>query len=195
MYRKEQTGGKMDEEILFSYLNDFIFCPASIYYHNFYTGLERSLFQTTDQINGTAAHESIESGSYSSRTSILKARMVFCERYNLIGKIDLFDSSTGMLTERMKKIKTVFDGYIFQLYAQYFALTEMGYEVMSLRLYSLDDNKVYPILKPSEDPQMFEKFEQTIEGIKKFKMDDFRQTNKEKCRRCIYEPACDRSLL
>ena len=38
----------------------------------------------------------------------------------------------------------------YQLYAQYFCLREMGYEVEKLKLYSLDDNKVYEIPLPNE---------------------------------------------
>ena len=47
----------------------------------------------------------------------------------------------------------------YQLYAQYFCLTEMGYEVEKLKLYSLDDNKVYEIPLPNEkEIQIFEAF-------------------------------------
>lgn len=54
----------------------------------------------------------------------------------------------------------------YQLYAQYFCLTEMGYEVEKLKLYSLDDNKVYEIPLPNEDEiQAFEAF---LEEYKRF---------------------------
>lgn len=67
-------------------------------------------------MNGTAAHQTIDSGSYSTKTSVLSGIPVFCEGYGLTGKIDLFDISTGELVERKKKINMVFDGYIYQLY-------------------------------------------------------------------------------
>ena len=66
---------------------------------------------------------------------MLQGVSVYCEKYNLVGKIDVFDEKTGILTERKKKIKTVYDGYIYQIYAQYFSLIEMGYKVNELRLY------------------------------------------------------------
>lgn len=185
----------MNDEIPFTYLNDFIFCPVSIYFHNFYNGMDTTLYQSPYQINGTAAHEAIENGRYSTRSNVLKARSVYCEKYNLIGKIDLFDIDRGILTERKKKVVTIYDGYVFQIYAQYFALTEMGYDVKTLRLYSMDDNKVHPIVRPESDPGMLRKFEQTIFDIKNFEMEAFVQTNPEKCKRCIYEPACDRSSI
>lgn len=48
---------------------------------------------------------------------MLQGVSVYCEKYNLVGKIDVFDEKTGILTERKKKIKTVYDGYIYQIYA------------------------------------------------------------------------------
>ena len=50
---------------------------------------------------------------------MLQGISVYCEKYNLVGKIDVFDEKTGILTECKKKIKTVYDGYIYQIYAQY----------------------------------------------------------------------------
>lgn len=185
----------MEEPILISYLNDFIFCPASIYFHQLYGSTDTMLFQSSDQINGTHAHEAVDAGKYSTKSNVLQAIPVYCEQYNIIGKIDLFDIGRGLLTERKKKITTIYDGYVFQLYAQYFALLEMGYQVKTLRFYAVDSNKIFPIPLPQEDMAMFTKFKQTVAAINAFKMENFRQTNAEKCRHCIYEPACDRSLL
>ena len=100
-----------------------------------------------------------------------------------------------MLTERKRQIKTIYDGYVFQIYAQYFALAEMGYEVRKLHLYSMIDNKKYSVKLPEEDADMLYKFEKTIDDIRKFDMESFVLNNIEKCRKCIYEPACDRGLI
>ncbi len=43
----------MEDLIPISNLNDFIFCPISIYFHNLYGEVDNIIFQTTDQINGT----------------------------------------------------------------------------------------------------------------------------------------------
>jgi CRISPR-associated protein Cas4 len=119
---------------------------------------------------------------------------VYSEQYHIVGKIDIYDSDAKILTERKKKIKVIYDGYIFQIYAQYFAMKEMGYEVKKLRFYSMDDNKTYPVKLPEENPDMTQKFEKTIEQIRCFKLEGFRQENIEKCKKCIYEPICDRGL-
>lgn len=183
----------MDDAILITELNDFIFCPVSIYFHKMYDGVDRMLFQNTDQINGTAAHERVDNGWYSTRRSILQAVDVYSEKYNIRGKIDLFDLQTKTLRERKKKVNKIYDGYVFQVYAQYFALKEMDYDVERIEIYSMDDNKSFPIKLPEEDLDMFIKFEQVIDDIRNFEMDGFVQDNQSKCMHCIYEPACDRA--
>lgn len=185
----------MEEIILISYLNDFIFCPISIYFHNLYGAMDKTVYQTTYQINGTNAHKSIDGKTYSTKKNILQSINVYCEKYGIQGKIDTFDIDKGLLTERKNKIVKIYDGYVFQIYAQYFALTEMGYKVQKLRFHSLSDNKNYDVKLPFEDVEMFNKFEKLIEDIRKFDMQSFTQTNIQKCQHCIYEPACDRSLI
>lgn len=185
----------MDDCIIISNLNDFIFCPASIYFHNLYGSQDTMTYQNSSQINGTSAHEAVDKGTYSGKKNIITAMAVYSEKYNLVGKIDIYDAETKTLTERKRQIKTIYDGYIFQIYAQYFALCEMGYEVRKLRFYSMIDNKTYPIKLPMEDEDMLHKFEKTINDMKNFDMNSFAQNNIEKCKKCIYEPSCDRGLI
>lgn len=73
------------------------------------------MVQDSFQLNGTNAHKHSDSATYSTEKSMLQGVSVYCEKYNLIGKIDVFDERTGVLTERKKKIKTVYDGYIQQI--------------------------------------------------------------------------------
>lgn len=185
----------MENPIAITLLNDFIFCPASIYFHNLDAETNLLSYQNEAQINGTDSHKKTDEHKYSDKTSILQAIFVYCEKYNLYGKIDVFDTSSGILTERKKKIARVYEGYIFQLYAQYFALTEMGYKVRSMRLYSMDDNKVYPVLLPADNIKMLQKFEALTANIQKFDFKYFKQQNSEKCKRCIYEPLCSFSRI
>ena len=115
--------------------------------------------------------------------------------YNLVGKIDTYDRTKKLLRERKKYIKQIYDGYVFQIYAQYFAMREMGYEIKKLELYSMDDHKHYNILLPENDERMFQAFEKVIDDINTFSMSDFTQENYLKCSRCIYEPSCDRAVI
>ena len=61
----------MYEEILITYLNDFIFCPASIYFHMLYGDTDRMMYQSEKQINGTAAHSTIDQNKYTDRKDVL----------------------------------------------------------------------------------------------------------------------------
>jgi hypothetical protein len=56
---KKKTNN-MEEFILISYLNDFIFCPISIYFHKLYGTLDKTMYQSTYQISGTNVHKSID---------------------------------------------------------------------------------------------------------------------------------------
>lgn len=98
-----------ENPILISNLNDFVFCPVSIFFHALDEDKEEILMQDPVQLNGTAAHEKVDSAAYSTRKSMLQGIPVYCEKYNLIGKIDTFDSVNGILTERKEKIKMVYD--------------------------------------------------------------------------------------
>lgn len=185
----------MENPINITMLNDFVFCPLSIYYHNLYDAIDTKLYQNHFQIDGTNAHAAVDNNKYSTSAYIMQGMSVYCEKYNLIGKIDIFNSKSKTLIERKKKIKTVYDGYVFQLYAQYFALIEMGFEVKILQLYSMDDNKKNDMDLPQNNPVLFHKFEKVLFDIDNFDFDKFVQTNALKCRNCIYEPYCDRSVL
>lgn len=171
------------------------FVHASIYFHQLYGSMDTMLFQCSDQINGTNAHRAIDKATYSTHSEVLQGLPVYCAEYNIQGKIDIFDAEKGILTERKKKIVRLYDGYYFQLYAQCLSLREMGYSVKIIRFYSKDDNKLYPVALPEDNPEMFDKFKKTVFNIQTFDIVNFKQTNAEKCRHCIYEPACDRSLL
>ncbi len=81
----------MDDAIIISYLNDFIFCPASIYFHSLYGRQVKDSYQCSDQLNGTAAHEKVDHATYSSKKDILQGISVYSAKYNLVGKIDIFD--------------------------------------------------------------------------------------------------------
>ena len=61
----------MDDLIIISNLNDFIFCPASIYFHKLYGSEDKIMYQSKAQLDGTRAHEKIDNGTYSTRKKIL----------------------------------------------------------------------------------------------------------------------------
>jgi CRISPR-associated protein Cas4 len=118
---------------------------------------------------------------------------VFSEKYHLTGKIDVFHLTKKSLMERKSHISEVYQGYIYQLYAQYFCLTEMGYQVEKLKLYSMDDNKVYEI--PLPDETTTKEFETFLATYQRFSPNssDF-VVYPEKCQNCIYHELCDSAI-
>lgn len=61
----------MDNLIRITQINDFIFCPVSIYFHNLYGDRDKITYQRKEQINGTYAHEKIDNKKYSISKHIL----------------------------------------------------------------------------------------------------------------------------
>lgn len=178
-----------------SLLNDFIFCPASIYFHMVDSDSVVISYGSSEQLQGSFVHNSIDNSHYSNKPNIFQGVPVFCSKYNLIGKIDIFDVDRGLLIERKRHVTSLYDGFCFQLYSYCFALRESDFEVNELQIYSYVDNKKYKVLLPEYDQIMFRKFEQTIDEIHKFDLNLFKQTNKKKCDKCVYEPLCPFSCL
>ena len=181
----------MEPCISISFLNDFIFCPRSIYFHQIYKTFDTAVYHRDIQTKGRIAHLNIDNKKYSTKKDILQGFPVYSAQYSLFGKIDLFDQKSGELIERKKRIKKVYDGFVFQIYAQYYCLTEMGYSVKKLRLHSLDNNKGYPILLPKDDQKMNQKFNNLLQQIKDFNLEQEFLPNINKCKKCIYKSLCD----
>lgn len=184
----------METYMPIAYLNDFIFCPRSIYFHQLYGRVSQRLYHTTDQIKGKAAHKTVDTQSYTTSKQVLQGMEVYSEKYKIGGKIDTYDQKKCLLVERKRKIKVIYDGYIYQIYAQYHCLKEMGYEVKNLKFYSMDDNKSYPVKKPEDDPEQQKAFEDIVEKMKNFDLDAPFTANENKCKHCIYNNLCDASL-
>ncbi|MGL4853991.1 MAG: type V CRISPR-associated protein Cas4 [Lentisphaeria bacterium] len=179
----------MENYIIITMINDFIFCPYSIYFHNVYqNSFDKETYQQTPQKVGQAAHHAIDSQKHSTKKNILQALSIYSQKYNLVGKIDTFNIETGELIEQKYSVTRIYDGFRFQIYAQYFALTEMNYQVKSLQIYSKKDNKHYPIPIPNEAEVA--EFENIIHQINHFDFAAPFSQNPKKCQNCIYNPLC-----
>ncbi len=181
----------MEPCLIISNLNDFIFCPRSIYFHNLFGNKSTELFHREYQKNGHAAHETIDNKNYSTRKETLMALPVFSEKYNLCGKIDIYHGKEKLLVERKKKITEIYDGYRYQLYAQYYCMLEMGYEVESLAFHSLSDNNRIPVELPDDNKRM--EFESVIDKIQRYDLETEFTANQNKCEKCVYSSLCDYS--
>lgn len=174
----------MDSLIQISKINDFLYCPVSIYLHSLYENFDAKMHHQAPQVAGKIKHENIEEGAYSTSKKFIMAMEVGSEKYGLVGKIDIYDSETRALTERKTLVKKIYEGYKCQLYAQYFCMTEMGYPIKKLFIHSLADNKRYEI--PIPDGEIKKEFEDILERIRSFDIASIHGHSCERCRNSVY---------
>lgn len=175
------------DHIQISKINDFIFCPHSLYFHSVYENFDKVHYKAKSQIAGTIAHKTVDNKIFSSQKNILQSMEIFSKEYGILGKIDTYNKTTKELIERKRTIKKIYDGYLFQIYAQKICLEEMGYIVKKMTLYSMTDNKKYFVkLSISQ----VDKFNETLEKIRSFDLTSEKCTNLDKCKNCIYRELC-----
>ena len=179
----------MEQYIQISKLNDFVFCPRSVYLHSIYENFNQRTYHRVPQTVGKIKHENIEQSRYSTAKKYLQGLPVYSDKYNLMGKIDIYDKQEKILIERKNKVKKIYNGYRYQLYAQYFCLQEMGHQVKKMFIHSLSDNKRYPIKLP--DKKETSEFAKIVTQIKDFDISNYPIIkNSNKCEHCIYKPLC-----
>ncbi len=174
----------MDSLIPISAINDFLFCPKSLYLHTVYSSFEKNTYHDTPQVLGTIAHENIEKGEYTTSSHILQALSVYSSRLGVKGKIDIYDTKNRFLIERKYRVKSIYTGFKYQLYAQMYCLEEAGMPVERLFIQSLSDNKRYEIPKPASDER--KKFEAVIQKMQSFTSDDLQNHTCQHCSNNIY---------
>lgn len=152
---------------------------------------DEGLYHATPQTQGKIAHEPIDKKKSSNRRGDLLSLPIYSTRYKLMGKVDMYRQDEKLLTERKYQLKNIYQGQIYQLWAQYFCLIEMGYEVERIAFYEISTNKMIPIALPNErDITDFAAF---IEKFHQFNPTDTLITNPNKCRHCIYCNLCDKT--
>ena len=152
---------------------------------------DEGLYHATPQTRGRIAHESVDTKTASNKKTDLQSLPVYSAKFKLMGKVDIFKQKEKLLIERKYNLKQIFQGQIYQLWAQYLCLQEMGYEVEQIAFYETSTNKTIPIRLPTEkDIQDFESF---IRGFRRFNPTDKLHTNPNKCKHCIYCNLCDKT--
>ena len=53
----------MENPISVSLLNDFIFCPASIYFHMVDAEADKLTYESSEQLQGSAIHEPVDNAT------------------------------------------------------------------------------------------------------------------------------------
>jgi len=181
----------MENYIPISTLNDFIFCPYSIYLHNIYIDENEDLYHAAPQMLGRASHQSIDKQKYSTRKDEIAGLPVFSNELGLIGKIDIYKSNEKSLIERKYQLSAIYKGQIYQLWAQYFCMIEMGYEIEKLSFYATSVNKSFSVEIPKEQEK--QELKNFIEQFKNFNLESKIEINENKCKHCIYRNLCDKT--
>jgi CRISPR-associated protein Cas4 len=175
----------MEQYISITAINDFLYSPRSLYLHSVYQSFTPQTYHERPQTVGSYHHEKIEKGEYSSATRYIQGVDVYSEEFRLMGKIDIYDSKRHRLIERKTKIKTIHQGHIYQIYAQYFCMQELGYPVEELMIHSLKDNRRYPIDLPTD--KEIQEFRNVLEQIWNYDIEeDTSEISKHKCEESIY---------
>ena len=182
----------MNDYIPLSTLNDFIFCPYSIYLHSVYMETAEDIYKATPQTKGTIAHRGVDEKNGSTRKSEIMSLPVYSDEFGISGKIDVYKQDRHLLIERKNNLKHIFRGQIYQLWGQYFCMKEMGYEVERLAFYEISTNKMMDVELPGESGR-----QELLGFIDKFRSYDPSITpinvNINKCMHCIYCNLCDKT--
>ena len=182
----------MTDYISLSTLNDFIFCPYSIYLHSVYMETDGDMYKAVPQTKGTIAHKGVDTKEGSTRKNDIMSLSVYSDELGIWGKIDVYKKDKHLLIERKNNLKKIFRGQIYQLWGQYFCMKEMGYAVDKLAFYEISTNKMIDVQLPDNDGKI-----ELQNFIKKFK--DYAPlhtqitVNPNKCLHCIYCNLCDKT--
>lgn len=153
---------------------------------------DEMMYHATPQTQGKIAHETIDNKSASNRSDTILALPVYSEEYGLMGKIDVYKREEKKLIERKYQLKQIYQGQIYQLWAQMLCMKEMGYDVESLSFYETSKNKMIPVDMPTDNDLL--NFKIFIENFRSF---DPSKTsfsiNRNKCSHCIYCNLCDKT--
>lgn len=182
----------MNDYIPLSELNDFIFCPYSIYLRNVYMNIDEDLFKASPQTRGSIAHQGVDKKNGSTSKNNIMSLSVYSDELGISGKIDVYKQDRSLLVERKNNLKRIFRGQMYQLWGQYFCMKEMGYNVERLAFYEISTNKMTYIEIPGETERL-----ELIRFIDKFKSydpaSDKITVNWNKCTHCIYCNLCDQT--
>lgn len=180
-----------EDYISLSALNDFIFCPYSIYLHNIYMEADEGLYHAKPQTQGRMAHYAVDHKRSSTRKDDIMSLPVCCHELGIIGKIDVYKGLERHLVERKYQLKQIFQGQLYQLWGECFCMREMGYRVDHVSFYEISTNTMMPQQLPGI--KEWNELKSFITQFKTFDPSAPINTNPNKCAHCIYSPLCEKT--
>ena len=152
---------------------------------------DSDIYKAEPQIRGKNAHETIDNKKAQSRKNEMHALPVISDELGIMGVIDIYRVNEKSLIERKYQLKQIFRGHLYQIWAQYYCMIEMGYEVKSISFYEISRNKTIGISLPGDENKA--ELSTLIRQYKSFDPSSAFQTNPRKCSHCIYCNLCDKT--
>lgn len=154
---------------------------------------DEELFHAIPQVRGRIEHESVDKKTSSTRKNDLMNMPIFSQTYRLVGKIDIYKGDQQHLIEKKYLLRNIYQGQVYQLWAQMLCLEEMGYSVKKLSFYEISTNKSIQVELPTETD--IRRFSEFIEKYHQYSPDDSIDVNVNKCQHCIYCNLCDKTSV
>lgn len=152
------------------------------------------IYHAPPQTQGRIAHQTVDHKTASNRSNDILSLPVYSEKYGIMGKIDVYKKDEKRLIERKYKIQQIFQGQIYQLWAQMICLREMGYPVESIVFYETSTNKTIPLSMPTDSDLLG--FYDFLHKFRSFNpLSTPFAVNPNKCRHCIYCNLCDKTTI
>lgn len=151
---------------------------------------DEDTYHAAPQTKGKLAHKGVDTKTSSTSSKILMALSIVSNELKVYGKIDTYNKDTETLVERKYNLKTIYLGQIYQLWAQYFCMTEMGYNIKAIAFYEIATNKMKPISIPTERNKT--ELKQFIKSFIEYNPENNIEINENKCKHCIYSSLCDK---
>lgn len=152
---------------------------------------DEGLYHASPQTKGKLSHEPVDTKTSSNRKEDIFALPVFSEELGVMGKIDVYKKKQKKLIERKYQLKHIFQGQIYQLWAQFFCMVEMGYEVEEIAFYEISTKRIIPISVPSETEK--KELKAFVDSFRNYDPSAPLQVNLNKCIHCIYCNLCDKT--
>lgn len=178
----------MENFLTITTLNDFVFCPYSIYLHEVYNPNKEEVYHGKDQSKGKRLHYFIENNQ---EVKDFKHAYVISTDLKIYGKIDDYNCLQKELIEYKSKASTVYKGYYYQIWAQYYCLKEMGIQVNKLAFY--DFSKGSKISLPLPTHYNLLELKNHIIKVQNFDFTSEIKINPNKCNRCVYKNLCEKN--
>jgi CRISPR-associated protein Cas4 len=129
----------------------------------------------------------------STKQSDIISLSVCSNKLRLIGKIDIYHQNTQQLIERKYQLARIYQGQIYQLWAQYFCMIEMGYSIKSLAFYEMSKNRMISIGLPGNNE--YNTLLNFVDSYRSFNPSLDIPVNQNKCSHCVYCNLCDKIAI